>query len=170
MITLVVTTKLVKAAMNGDDQAVREIERQLAALGRRIDQMRYAPAPQSGPGLDKVAYRVLARLIDQGPQRATSIAAHFGLDESTVSRQVESLVAAGLVERERDAADRRAYLLRPTAPGRRYLADARRARRDFLTELLAEWTPEDRATFADLLARFNADLEQRAPRQLAAVR
>lgn len=143
-----------------DDGALQEIERQFTVLGQRIDQIRHLAAVHSGLGLEKAAYRVLARLVDHGPQRATSIAACFGLDESTVSRQVDALVAAGLVERERDPADRRAYLLSPTPRGRRHLAETRSGRRAFLTEVLAQWRSEDRAAFARDLGRFNADLER----------
>lgn len=149
--------------MDGDERALNEIEQQLTVLGQRLDQLRHAAAARTGLGLEKAAYRVLARLVDHGPQRAATVAGYFGLDESTVSRQVDALVAVGLVERERDPADRRAYVLRPTPQGRRHLADARRHRRDFLMTLLADWTPEDRVALADLLARFNADLELKTP-------
>ncbi|MQA86505.1 MAG: MarR family transcriptional regulator [Streptosporangiales bacterium] len=143
-----------------DERATSEIERQLTSLGLRLDQLRQLAAARSGFGLEKAAYRVLARLSDHGPQRAAAIATCFGLDESTVSRQAEALMAAGLVERGRDPADRRAYLLRPTTAGRRHLADARRGRRELLEALLADWRPQDRVRLADLLGRFNADLER----------
>lgn len=150
--------------MEGGGQGLQAIERQLTVLGQRIDQLGQIALSRSGLGLEKPAYRVLGRLVDHGPQRAAGIASCFGLDESTVSRQLDALMAAGLVERERDPADRRAYLLRPTSQGRRHLAAARRGRHEFLTSLLAEWTAEDQSAFAEFLTRFNADLERMTPR------
>ena len=53
------------------------------------------------PDLDGAAYGLLALLQDAGPLRASDLVTRLGLDKSTVSRQVASLVELGLVERTR---------------------------------------------------------------------
>ena len=52
------------------------------------------------PGVSLVAYTLLTQ-VDVTPEaRAADRAAHFGLDKSTVSRQLEQLISAGLLRRE----------------------------------------------------------------------
>src|SRR6201991_3181209 len=84
----------------------RELER-LARLAARV--------PRHRPGLTVAP--VLVRVSEAGPQRLGEIAAAVGSDPSTVSRQVNALVAAGLVERRADPHDSRAQLLEATPTG-----------------------------------------------------
>jgi DNA-binding MarR family transcriptional regulator len=56
---------------------------------------------------------------------AKELASHSGLDQSTVSRAVATLVGLGLLERVPDPADRRASILAVTAAGRDVLAETR---------------------------------------------
>jgi len=65
------------------------------------------------------AHVVLARLATEGPLRAGELAELIQSDPSTVSRQVASIVKAGLVKREADPDDGRASLLVLTEEGRR---------------------------------------------------
>lgn len=145
------------------DRTLLDIERQLGLLGQQAERLRSAMAAQWGLDLDKAAYRALAWLVDHGPGRAASIAIWFGLDESTVSRQIDVLVSAGLVERQRDPEDGRAYLLYPTVRGRWHLSAARNRRLEFLSRALAGWQAHEREAFARALARFTADLQATSP-------
>jgi DNA-binding MarR family transcriptional regulator len=81
--------------------------------------------------------------------------AHLGLDKSTVSRQVSSLVELGLVERAADPMDGRAQVLSPSAEGAARLERIREARRSRWEADLSDWAAEDVATLAELLARLN---------------
>src|ERR1700733_2841356 len=58
------------------------------------------------------AAQVLLRSLEQnGPMRASGLAASVGSDPSTISRQIAALVKDGLIERRADQADGRACLL-----------------------------------------------------------
>ena len=81
--------------------------------------------------------------------------ARLGLDKSTVSRQVSTLVALGLVTREADPADGRAQVLNTSPEGAARLSRIRDARRARWEADLADWPTEDVATLGELLARLN---------------
>ena len=139
------------------DEATERVERELTALVQRALR---GPLLDDGTGrtLDRAAYAVLARLHDDGAMRLTALATLLGLDTSTVSRQVQTLTEAGLVERRPDPRDRRAAQVELSAEGRRRLLGAREHRRAFLARLLGAWPEDDRRVLADLLERLNADV------------
>jgi DNA-binding MarR family transcriptional regulator len=58
------------------------------------------------------------------------------------------------VERMADPEDGRASLLTATQEGRRVLEENRRIRIERYAGMLAEWSVDDRRTFAELLGRF----------------
>src|SRR6478736_5710334 len=70
-----------------------------------------------GPEADHSPLFLLIKLVRRGPCRASALAELVGADPSTVSRQVASLVKAGLVRRQADPDDGRACLLVPTELG-----------------------------------------------------
>src|ERR1700754_446574 len=102
-----------------DERAAAEpVERELERLARLA-----ARVPRHRPGLTVAP--VLVRVSEAGPQRLGEIADAVGSDPSMVSRQVNALVAAGLVERRADPHDSRAQLLEATPTGAQRCADAR---------------------------------------------
>ena len=130
--------------------------------GRELPLLRPRPRPfpprlsrELHPDLDGAAYGLLALLQDAGPLRASDLVARLGLDKSTVSRQVSSLVDLGLVSREADPADGRAQVLRTSPEGAARLSRIRDARRARWEADLSDWPAEDVATLGELLARLN---------------
>ena len=107
------------------------------------------------PGLSLVAYTLLARLDVTPEARAADLAAHFGLDKSTVSRQLEQLISAGLLRREGERPGRRGCRLALTDVGHRHLAAAAQAVRCQLADWLTDWDDRDLAAFGQLVSRFN---------------
>jgi len=107
------------------------------------------------PGLSLVAYTLLARLDVTPEARAADLAAHFGLDKSTVSRQLEQLISAGLLRREGERPGRRGCRLALTDVGHRHLAAAAQAVRCQLADWLTDWDDGDLAAFGQLVSRFN---------------
>ena len=83
------------------------------------------------------------------------LAAHFGLDKSTVSRQLEQLISAGLLRREGERPGRRGCRLALTTTGEQHLAAAAQAVRCRLAEWLTDWDEHDVAAFGQLVSRFN---------------
>jgi DNA-binding MarR family transcriptional regulator len=107
------------------------------------------------PGLSLVAYTLLTQVDVTPGMRAADLAAHFCLDKSTVSRQLEQLISAGLVGRDCEQPGRRGYALTLTAAGRQHLDAAGHAVRDRLAERLTDWDDSDIDAFAKLVTRFN---------------
>ena len=136
-------------------QAFVRLEREIGLLLRRARAISTRLAAELHPDLDGAAYGLLALLADAGPLRASDLVARLGLDKSTVSRQVASLVALGMVDREPDPADGRAQVLRPSAEGAARLAGIREARRARWEADMSGWPADDVATLGELLARLN---------------
>jgi DNA-binding MarR family transcriptional regulator len=94
--------------------------------------------------------------IDARPgTRAADLAALFGLDKSTVSRQVDRLSCAGLIAKCGEQPGRRGQRLELTESGRTALSAALQSRRVLLAELLTTWDEHDIASLASLLGRLN---------------
>jgi DNA-binding MarR family transcriptional regulator len=136
-------------------QAFVALEREIGLLLRRSRAISARLAGALHPDLDGAAYGLLALLQDAGPLRASDLVARLGLDKSTVSRQVATLVDLGLVDRAPDPADGRAQVLTPSAEGSARLAGIRDARRARWEADMAGWPAADVATLADLLGRLN---------------
>lgn len=119
---------------------------------------------KSGPdGIERAAYAILFHLVHDGPQRTSKLAEALHSEISTISRQSSSLVQHGLIERTVDPEDGRACLLSPTAEGLRVFEENRARRNQWLGELLADWSHNDRRTLTELLDRFNTAVERHAP-------
>ncbi|WP_198153980.1 MarR family winged helix-turn-helix transcriptional regulator [Catenuloplanes japonicus] len=144
--------------MTDDDRD--RIERELTLLVRRTQRI-HVRLPGVARHVERAAYAILGRLHDDGPMRLTALATLFGLDVSTVSRQVQSLQAEGLISRSADPGDRRAALIQITEHGTEVLRGMRAARRELLRDLTDSWPARDRERFADLLERFNEGVAEK---------
>ena len=131
------------------------VEREIGLLLRRSRAVSARLSRELHPDLDGAASGLLALLQDAGPLRASDLVARLGLDKSTVSRQVSSLVALGLVSREADPADGRAQVLSTSTEGAARLSRIRDARRARWEADLADWPAEDVDMLGELLARLN---------------
>ncbi|WP_369135121.1 MarR family winged helix-turn-helix transcriptional regulator [Modestobacter sp. I12A-02662] len=137
------------------------LEREVALLLRRSRAISGRLGGELHRGLDGAAYGLLVLLDDAGALRASDVVTRLGLDKSTVSRQVASLVDLGLVDRAADPADGRAQVLSISVEGHRRLAQLRDARRARWEADLSDWAPHDVATLAELLGRLNRLGEER---------
>jgi DNA-binding MarR family transcriptional regulator len=137
------------------DTSVEEIEQALTRLGRQmfLPRLHERLAAQAGVNLDRSMYPVLGRVGEAGAMRLSDLSAAMGLDVSTLSRQVQTLEQAGMLERSAHPDDRRASMLRLTRQGRDALHRWRRVRHGVLTALVAGWSAKERAEAAALLGR-----------------
>jgi DNA-binding MarR family transcriptional regulator len=131
------------------------LEREIGLMLRRSRAISSRLSSELHPDLDGACYGLLALLQDAGPLRAGDLVARLGLDKSTVSRQISSLVDLGLVDRTADPVDGRAQVLTPSAEGSARLARIREARRTRWENDLADWPADDVVRLGELLERLN---------------
>ena len=143
--------------MTRSDDLAR-IEAEVGVLIRRVKRVIGDRARQVHPDLHPMTYLLLSHLAAAGPMRAADLSDAFGMDKGGVSRQVQSLVDLGLVERQPDPEDRRAAVLAASDDGIARLAEVSRARSDRFADRLSEWSDTDLSAFADQLAVYNAAL------------
>ncbi|MFF8915190.1 MarR family winged helix-turn-helix transcriptional regulator [Streptomyces sp. NPDC015032] len=144
---------------SGVDHAFLVLERELAVFLRRARASSGEMAREVHPELEPAAYGLLVRLESAGRQRATDLAAYFGVGKATMSRQLRALEDLGLVAREPDPADGRASLVRLTAEGLARYRGVRDARRERYVRKLADWDRAEVAELARLLHHLNARAE-----------
>ena len=131
------------------------VERELSLLIRQARTLMVTNASKVHSGLELSAYATLRLLDAEGPLRASTIGERFGLDKSTVSRQLARLIDWGLVERTPDPSDGRAHLVAITPTGHQRLTGITEERTHELRRLLERWNDDDLAEFGRLLELFN---------------
>ncbi len=136
-----------------------QIEQQLTILLRRVQSIHLVTS-DGEIELDRSAYGIMCRLADEGPSRLGVLAQAFGLDPSTITRQVQSLEAGGFVERTTDPTDRRASILVLSDVGETVLRNTREYRRGRLREVLNDWSDADQEELGRLLEKFNTSLDE----------
>lgn len=137
------------------DSTTDALEREITVLLRRARAASGELARAVHPELESSAYGLLVRLAEAEPERATDLAAYFGVGKATMSRQLRALEDLGLVAREPDPADGRAFLVRLTDEGRERFSRVRTARRERYLQQLASWDRTEIAELARLLHRLN---------------
>ncbi len=137
-------------------QATVEAEQLVRALGQVMRHVKRR-AGQEMLG-QHAAVGVLCCAAERDRPRLSDLAAETRLDLSTVSRHIRTLERDGYVARADDPADRRACRLEVTPQGRAALARMRERRVADIAHAVADWSPRDRRTLADLLDRLADDL------------
>jgi DNA-binding MarR family transcriptional regulator len=109
----------------------------------------------------------LEALAGHGPMRLSDLGRRLGIAPSTLTRNLDRLVEAGLVERRSDGRDARASRVRLTGSGRRAALGVADREEDFARQVL-ERIPESRreavlAALGDLLAAVRGATEACCP-------
>jgi len=124
-----------------------------------------------GPAMTSTQRVVLIELVSAGPLRLGALATRIGASDPTVSRAVDGMVAAGIVERSPDLDDRRAVLHVATAKGREWVERRRQEVEAALAEALESFSSDDRSSVQRLIAKLNDELRaagsKRPPRSAA---
>jgi DNA-binding MarR family transcriptional regulator len=134
-----------------------------ARLVRREANRRFAALGTTG-----AQWRVLARLRLSDGVRQVELAEALDVEPITLCRMVDRLEDAGLVERRKDADDRRAWRIHLTAQAAPVLEELERIGRAFNAELLDGIPEADRAIARRVLDRVRRNVE-RAERPLETV-
>lgn len=109
--------------------------------------------------LDRSATILLARLTASAPMSVADLAEAFGLDISTVHRQVAAAMKHGLIERINDPEGGSAKLHRATVNGEKLLEEELGRRAQSIGYVTRQWPDSAVRELAQLLERFNKDVE-----------
>jgi DNA-binding MarR family transcriptional regulator len=109
-------------------------------------------------GVTRAQWRVLARLGRENGLRQVALAESLDLEPITLCRMIDRLEEAGLVERRRDEADRRAWRIRLTEKAVPITECLRVLGTEFLGEALDGIAPADQARALEVLERVRANL------------
>ncbi len=141
----------------GDERrdAADAVERELTMMFRRARKLSSTVATQVHPDLDPASYSLLLMVDDAGSLRGMDVADKTGLDKSTVSRQIATLVELDLLERVPDPDDGRARRIQLSETGRTRLDEVRRQRREHMYSEFGNWSTTDLSEFSRLLSRLN---------------
>jgi DNA-binding MarR family transcriptional regulator len=107
-------------------------------------------------GLSMTAAATLAGIERLGPQRLTLLAAREGVTQPAMTQLISRLEEAGLVRREPSREDGRVVLVAITEEGRATLAHRRAARKERLSGIIAQLSPDHRAALAIALPALDA--------------
>ena len=98
--------------------------------------------------------------VDGNGPSIRQVAVDLGVEHSTASRSVDTLVRGGLLSRERRADDQRQARLSLTERGRATLSEATAHRQDILAGLVEDWDEDDVQTLARLLDRLRHGFDE----------
>lgn len=101
-------------------------------------------------------YAVLAALANLGAMTPSALAEHEHVQPPPMTRTLNALVAAGLVQREEHPTDGRQVLMSITEAGAEEVRETRRRRNEWLASRLAVLDPAER----EVLARATAILRR----------
>jgi DNA-binding MarR family transcriptional regulator len=112
-------------------------------------------------GATKAQWRVLARLNRAGDAvRQIELAEALDIEPITLCRMIDRLEEAGLVERRRDGADRRAWRIHLTAAAAPVIAKLEAMGTQFNADILSGVSETDRETALRVLARIRHNIDQ----------
>lgn len=126
-------------------------------LRRRID------ARAHSLGLTSAQWRVLSSVfraehMNQEPLNQAALADQMDVEPITLSRQIDRMQAAGLIERRPDPGDRRAYRLFLTEQARPLVDEFRAVAGDCIHGALSGVTDAEIELVSDVLSRIRANL------------
>ncbi|MGO1949024.1 MAG: MarR family winged helix-turn-helix transcriptional regulator [Mycobacteriaceae bacterium] len=130
-----------------DDRVLDSMERSLAEVIRLLTDRAVTGnlARISGFDLPPASWSLLEYLASDGPVRVSDIAACQGVDVSTVTPRLKNLEAQGLVSREREPSDARAFRISIAPQGEAALGNIHAARRDILRDAVERVGPDQLA-------------------------
>jgi DNA-binding MarR family transcriptional regulator len=141
-----------------DHEYFARLDSQLTELIRLARNPRLTERMGAGTAGDSRLYLLLNLLHDRGPTRAADLLDTLAVDQSTLSRQLASLVERGLVQRESDPNDGRAARIVVTPLGDKTIMSARGVWQATLAELMTDWPEHERDALLDLLAKLSEAL------------
>ena len=143
------------------DEELSDVERSLERLFR-LSMGRRTLSRQSvavGASVSRAGYAVLRTLDDQSPLSMGELASRTHMDPAVAARQVGVLEEDGLVRRSAHGGDGRVRIIERTDNGADVYRRIVAMRTDFISRVLAEWSPPERRRLAEVDDRLVDDLQ-----------
>jgi DNA-binding MarR family transcriptional regulator len=134
------------------DEPGSEVDGLGAALERFVASLSWKVASEVPSDLSRTGASTLKALMEDGPQRVTSLAAREPVAQPTMSMVIKRLEQRGLVQRTVDPEDARASLVTITEIGIETMRERAEARSRWFASRLAGLCEEDRRTVGSTLA------------------
>jgi DNA-binding MarR family transcriptional regulator len=125
----------------------------LIALLIQINKALHRRTSEELLGMRLKSFLLLGYVRDRGAVSQQELEAGLLMDANSVVLLLNETEAAGFSVRRRDPADRRRHMVELTAAGRAAVERAEKAREGIEDEVLADLSPEERATLRKLLRR-----------------
>lgn len=137
-----------------------DLERALSAVVRLLADRATVEdvAQRSGHDLPPASWTLLEHLDARGPLRVSDIAVCHGVDISSITPRLKSLETIGLVARERESTDARAFRISITSAGIAALESVHAARREILAGAVGDIGTPQLMTTAKVLAHLSQQL------------
>ena len=113
-------------------------------------------------GLTSAQWRVLAYLARNEGSNQASVADHMDMEPITLSRHLDRMQAAGMLERQPDPNDRRAHRLYLTETGRELMNGFRAVASEVVGDFTAGISEREVEQAIDILSRMRANLTGKA--------
>jgi DNA-binding MarR family transcriptional regulator len=139
-----------------------DLSRSWHDLGRLLVSRRLLASLHPGGTLTPTKLRALEVIGDEDGVRVGELADRVGIDETTATRLVDRLEAAGVAERRSAAHDRRVTLVGLTSTGVALVRDVARRRQRFFCDVLAALEPDERTELVRLTAKAADALHDRS--------
>ncbi len=150
-------TDFTDADDSGLQRSAEEIAAAIVTMMRQFNGIKSRVS--ADPNADHSQLFLLVRLAQHGPRRASDLAEQLCADPSTVSRQVASLVKAGLIERRADPDDGRASILAATELGLARVREFSAHRGATMLPVIADWSQDERDDLLRLITKYTEGIE-----------
>jgi DNA-binding MarR family transcriptional regulator len=140
------------AGPTGRSEGLEQLGRSFKAAMAAVRRLRGREARRPGE-LSFAQYSLLFGLVDGGARSARELACAADLSAATVTQMLDSLAAAGLVQRVRSTGDKRVVLTSLTERGSALLAARRACFEPRWRGALADFSDDELATAAAVLDR-----------------
>lgn len=152
-------TRGMKSVLANDLELLETALRSLLQTMKRPSTWNYI-TEKAGINLDRPAAAILHTLVAHGPKpyHLHELARQLAIEAPSVTRKVQQLEQAGLLERQQDPEDRRAYLVRVTDAGQEIARLLREVQRQAMAQVLESWPAADRQLFSELFTRFSQEM------------
>ena len=135
----------------------------LVALLTQISKALHRRTTEELLGMRLKQFMLLGYVLDHGGVSQQELEKALLIDANGVVLLLNELEAAGFSVRRRDAHDRRRHLVEVTESGRVAVERAEKARESLEDEILADFSPEERAALRKLLRRVLEGLLKATP-------